>query len=296
MVLSVSFNQLKWCSLCHWQRAAQGNVDVSDAVGTIGTCQFGAKWPRLYKKVVPEPTKAQCLQEAFSWPAKVKKNLDRIVEGSRDARNSILLSRRRLEVTSNFSGICSQSRGCAILESHGYGCTFHHKSFCEKTKQCQQKLARDFGAACIFKDQMHLIDTTTHLQLQAATKFEDCMGILERVNLNTTAGCSRHGGRCLIPTRPDLNLFGAPCVDDSSMGSHSMDQGIARKVTGLSQESVCVCARIPYLCLYIISHFISMCFDVRWHAVGYIGASRKLEKVCEAKNHDIREREHWKHQ
>lgn len=101
--------------------------DVSDAIGKTSSGQpYAAKWPRLYKRVVPDPSLEQTIEEAFAWPVKAKRNLEILKAGIKPDCKPALLSGRTLTLSSNFSGICSQSRGARILENHSFGSFFRH--------------------------------------------------------------------------------------------------------------------------------------------------------------------------
>ena len=100
-------------------------LDLSDGVGYIGENQYPLKWPKTLKKSYPEQMKAQSIHEAFQWPVKALRNLQGLKETMKNFK-PVLLSNRELTISSNFSGICSQSRGACILQSHGFGCRFRH--------------------------------------------------------------------------------------------------------------------------------------------------------------------------
>ena len=62
-----------------------------------------------YRKVVVDQSKAQSLAEAFSWPIKAKVNLEKLTEQIGSEFKPVLLADGELTVSSNFSGVCSQS-------------------------------------------------------------------------------------------------------------------------------------------------------------------------------------------
>ena len=105
----------------------QEGVDISDAIGVTKTGQpFAKKWPKRYKSITPIPERSQSVQQAFQWPAVALQNLDSLKLELAPGEKPLLLSGRTLSVSSNFSGICSQSRGARVLQSHGFGCSFEH--------------------------------------------------------------------------------------------------------------------------------------------------------------------------
>lgn len=56
----------------------------------------------------------------------------------------------------------------------------------------------------------------------------EALEMLSTMKLKTRMQCLRHGGSCCVPS-PDINIFGAPCVDDSCAGKKSMDDGVSRR-------------------------------------------------------------------
>ena len=105
----------------------QEGIDLSDAVGTTARGQqYANKWPRGYKHIRPDPSRAQSVESAFNWPQKARQNLEGLKAELMEDEKPALLSGRNFRVSSNFSGICSQSRGSRILENNGFGCSFHH--------------------------------------------------------------------------------------------------------------------------------------------------------------------------
>ena len=210
-------------------------IDVSDGLAfTDAGQEYALKWPKSKKKVVPDPAKAQTLEEAFQWPVKAKTNLQKLIQELPGHLRPVLLSGRELSVASSFSGICSQSRGALVLQAHNYGCNFKHISFCEKRRECQIRLIRDFPCACIFVDQMNLVSIDVQSQLLKAKGFEETIEVLKHASFNSQAPCCRHNSLCSLPVQPDLCLFGAPCVDDSSMGKMGCDDGSSRRVTQIA--------------------------------------------------------------
>lgn len=102
-------------------------MSVSDALSTTSSGQvFATKWPRAYKTVVPHRDDGQSLQQAFLWAEKAKANLEKLKLEVKPGEKPALLSNATFAVSSNFSGICSASRGARVLEAHGFGCQFRH--------------------------------------------------------------------------------------------------------------------------------------------------------------------------
>lgn len=138
---------------------------------------------------------------------------------------------------------------------------FSQVSFTEKTQQGRQTLQRDFPGSCTFQDVLHVLPDT----LQANLSKESTM---TSVPYKTHAYCHTHSGSCSLPCNAHLALFGAPCVDDSTIGSHRTDNGPARQVplNFLSSTSFPLCSHTciyKYLyigvCVYIYTHSASPC-------------------------------------
>lgn len=111
------------------QCAFQDTVDVCDAVARTSSGQpYAYKWPKSYKWIVPDLSRAQSLEDAFEWSAKARLNLEDLKKGLKQDEMPALVSGKCFTVSSNFSGICSQSRGSKIIEQHGFGCSFQHVS------------------------------------------------------------------------------------------------------------------------------------------------------------------------
>lgn len=55
--------------------------------------------------------------------------------------------------------------------------------------------------------------------------------MLEKAEFNVRASCKKHNYLCTLNKKPDLSLFGAPCVDDSNMGAKQKDHGESRLVS-----------------------------------------------------------------
>lgn len=181
---------------------------------------------------------------------KAKKNLDRLVQDLHPSVKPVLLSGRQLTIASSFSGVCSQSRGASVLQSHGFGCAFKHICFCEKVQQCQLKLARDFPESCIFTNALSPVSADVQMELHKCSEIEDMKKVLEKANLASHVPCYRHGGLCSLPTNVDVSIFGAPCIHDSTMGKLAKDEGFSRKA-----------AWKEYICTYSI-FYIYICFIV----------------------------------
>ena len=108
---------------------AQEDLCIDDAISFTekGKQPYAVKWPRMFKKRVPRADHAQSLQDVFRWPLLAKENLERLKTELDPDVKPLLLSNKNLTISSNFSGICSQSRGSKILESHAIGSvSFQH--------------------------------------------------------------------------------------------------------------------------------------------------------------------------
>ena len=62
----------------------------------------------------------------LSYGQKAKANLEKLKLEVKPGEKPALLSNATFAVSSNFSGICSASRGARVLEAHGFGCQFRH--------------------------------------------------------------------------------------------------------------------------------------------------------------------------
>lgn len=104
-------------------------------------------------------------------------------------------------------------------------------SFTEKTRQGQAVLCRDWPGACVFKDALGVLNDSDR---KALVKTEDpvfAANIIDNATFEQTSMCAQHKKRCNVTRSPvDISMFGAPCVDDSSMGTLKTDAGKARKV------------------------------------------------------------------
>ena len=89
---------------------------------------------------------------------------------------------------------------------------------------------RDFAPACVFQNQLDLLSLDVKARLDNAPDGAAAQEIISGCELRRQAPCVRHATQCQL-VRADLNLFGAPCVDDSPMGSRSMDDGISRRAS-----------------------------------------------------------------
>ena len=199
------------------------------------------------------------LEKAFEWPTVLKEALTgRICKG-------VAATSQVLTVASHWSGICTQSRGLEVLQANKLvSCTFRHVqysdrlkqsakssfqycciysmyiymfqqflhlfyffckvSFTEKTKQGQATLQRDFQQACVFQDCLHILPE--HMR-------QDPSNASEPFGYETCAPCVQHKDQrttCPIPINFDISIFGAPCVDDSTMGTLKKEEGKARPV------------------------------------------------------------------
>lgn len=101
-------------------------------------------------------------------------------------------------------------------------------SFCEKTRQGQATLRRDFNDSCIFANQWQVLDPADQKKLKEATGVEEIHALLEKVQFVVRGKCLQHNYLCRLcrPNEgPDISFFGAPCKDDSTMGSQKRDMG-----------------------------------------------------------------------
>jgi len=173
----------------------------------------------------------QSLRDAFGWPAQVKEKLPDVVASiEKNGHIPVISTGLCLRVASFFSGICSQSRGAQILQNHGFGVSFSHIAFTEKSKQCHSVLKEDFPDSCLFKDQMHYLTPKCREQVASAKNCEAVVACLKEASFGRRAACLRHDDCCRLPrTSLDLAVFGAPCVDDSAAGKSLKEEGPARR-------------------------------------------------------------------
>lgn len=113
------------------------------------------------------------------------------------------------------------------------GVSFSHVSFCEKIAQAQRVLCRDFPKACVFSDQWGALDPADRLKLQGAKTQQEVDQLLSNAEFVCRAQCKQHNYLCKLnrTSALDMSWFGAPCVDDSTMGPQKMDNGASRLVT-----------------------------------------------------------------
>ena len=101
--------------------------EAKDGLGWHDGDPYPMNWPTLRAKVRPVDRPAKTIDEAFNWPVVVKKNLKEILRNlGPNAGTPIICTGRLLKMTSNFSGICTQSRAAAVLQSHEMGVSFKH--------------------------------------------------------------------------------------------------------------------------------------------------------------------------
>ena len=106
-------------------------------------------------------------------------------------------------------------------------------AFTEKVKQCQAVLRRDFPSACIFRNQMDVLDVTGLTNVWTATTFEEVCQRSAAASFAPEAFCAQHHGQCPLPCDVDLCYLSSPCTDDSVQGSQSQDNGATRKESRL---------------------------------------------------------------
>ena len=106
----------------------------------------------------------------------------------------------------------------------------HKVSFCEKIAQAQRVLCRDFPKACVFSDQWGALDPADRLKLQGAKTQQEVDQLLSNAEFVCRAQCKQHNYLCKLnrTSALDMSWFGAPCVDDSTMGPQKMDNGASR--------------------------------------------------------------------
>lgn len=101
-------------------------------------------------------------------------------------------------------------------------------SFCEKTRQGQATLRRDFKEACVFGNQWQVLEPADQNKLKNANGIEEINAFLKKTEFLVRAKCTQHNYLCRLvrPDQgPDITFFGAPCKDDSTMGTQKQDSG-----------------------------------------------------------------------
>lgn len=66
-------------------------------------------------------------------------------------------------------------------------------------------------------------------KLESAEGQPQVAEILDKAEYAVRGQCKQHNYMCRFPTGVDLSVFGAPCVDDSSMRTLQQDQGNSRR-------------------------------------------------------------------
>lgn len=103
-----------------------GTSSSTLGLGYIDGQPYPMGWPSDRQKIVPSELPPMTLLEAFQWPKVVKANLNKILENfDTEDGNPLITQNRRLQVTSHFSGVCTQSHAAQVLQSNGMG-TFDH--------------------------------------------------------------------------------------------------------------------------------------------------------------------------
>lgn len=70
------------------------------------------------------------------------------------------------------------------------------------------------------------------------------MKLLESAAWSVRAKCRQHNYLCRLDKKADISIFGAPCTDDSSMGSMLQDDGAARLDSGFELK-LCFFLPVP---------------------------------------------------
>jgi len=82
----------------------------------------------------------------------------------------------------------------------------------------------------MFGDQLDFLSLDDKATMNSLKSGEEVAKFMKTCRLKDRAVCMRHGCHCAI-SKADIAFFGAPCVDDSSMGKRSMDDGLSRRVS-----------------------------------------------------------------
>ena len=108
-------------------------------------------------------------------------------------------------------------------------------SFTEKVRQCQAVLCRDYPSACVFRNQMDVLDLKGLAAVSEAKNFDDVCQAAASANFVPFAHCVQHEKQCRLPSDVDLCFLSSPCTDDSLQGSKAADDGATRKGSRLHQ-------------------------------------------------------------
>lgn len=100
----------------------------------------------------------------------------------------------------------------------------------EKCKQGQKTLSRDFPHSHVFRNTLDVLPKSVLHNIAKADGITKVESILQDVDFCSVARCECHCTECPLPSEVDLGVFGAPCVDDSTIGSMKQHDGEARKV------------------------------------------------------------------
>lgn len=73
-----------------------------------------------------------------------------------------------------------------------------------------------------------MIDPSDKLKVQGAKTREAAVDLVRNASYSVRAQCRQHNYLCKLNKSPDLSLFGAPCVDDSTQGKQKKDDGNSR--------------------------------------------------------------------
>ena len=115
-----------WKYLFFYIQPAQQAED-GDGLGYVNGQPYPQSWPRSRPKVKLSLYPQKSLAEAFAWPTVVKRNLEEILNNLDPHDGTpVVSSGRSLKMSSNFSGICTQSRAARVLEEHQMGVSFKH--------------------------------------------------------------------------------------------------------------------------------------------------------------------------
>lgn len=161
-------------------------------------------------------------------------------------------------------------------------------SFCEKTRQGRLCLMRDFPDSHIFCNAVDVLPAEKQQEFLSKTiGMHKAKELVSDVELLPWAPCASHETLCPVHSEPDLCFFGAPCVDDSSMGAKLLEEGNSRRAFWPTQEVCRVC--------------VSRCLGpipVQAQAVLHLGHVHPLEAfeaARQAQGGDIRKRGHRQH-
>jgi len=103
-------------------------LNAEEGLGYMNGQPYPAKWPKSRKREQRVAgSQRQGLLEAFGWPKLVGEALAAHMDMIPPEDKPIAATKCQLRTSSHWSGICTQSRGAAVLQANKVvNCTFQH--------------------------------------------------------------------------------------------------------------------------------------------------------------------------